>query len=118
MYALHFSRLKTRDDVISALTIDEALFDKIIAFEPPPPAAPRSAEPPVPKPEAAVQTIVLREPPVFFRHDIPKKNKARGHRTVWEPVNSMPAYKALARRLEAFFTMLPDYPHELSLIHI
>ncbi|MBS86748.1 reverse transcriptase family protein [Sphingobium sp.] len=114
MYALHFSRLKTRDDVISALTIDEALFDKIIAFEPPPPAAPRSAEPPVPKPEAAVQTIVLREPPVFFRHDIPKKNKARGHRTVWEPVNSMPAYKALARRLEAFFTMLPDYPHECA----
>ncbi len=40
---------------------------------------------------------------LFHRHEIPKKNWRRGHRTVWEPILLKNNYKALARRLNNFF---------------
>jgi len=54
--------------------------------------------------------------PVFFRHDIPKRNPARGVRTVWEPsIEVKSVYKALARRLDLFFRAhLDGFPHDAA----
>ena len=50
----------------------------------------------------------------FWRHEIPKRNPARGRRVVWEagpPFRD--AYKGLARRLSRFLeTAIPGFPHE------
>lgn len=50
----------------------------------------------------------------FIRHDIPKRNSARGERTVWEATSGLAlVYKALARKLESFFRDRMDgYPHD------
>lgn len=101
-----FSRLQNRAELIAALNIDESVFDQILAFVPPPPKS-KDAAAVVP-----VQLEEVSEPAPFWRHDIPKKNAARGFRTVWEPTASKPVYKALARRLEAYLAFLLDeHPH-------
>jgi hypothetical protein len=50
----------------------------------------------------------------FHRHEIPKKNRNRGYRIVWEPVPFIiDAYKAAARRLVSFFSStIEGFPHE------
>ncbi|MDX7953437.1 reverse transcriptase family protein [Lichenihabitans sp. Uapishka_5] len=97
-------RVTTRDALIAALNIDLDIFEAVLAFEPPPAVEPGAAES---SGSAAELTI-----PMFFRHDIPKKNRARGLRTVWEPTRAKPHYKALARWLESFFRLtVPGYPH-------
>lgn len=101
-----FSRLQSRADLIAALNLDEAVFDRILAFVPPPPKSKSETT------AAPVQSEEVGEPAPFWRHDIPKKNVARGFRTVWEPTVSKSAYKALARRLEAYLALLlPEHPH-------
>lgn len=101
-----FSRLTDRDALVASLGIDDSAFERVIAFVPPPPADQRPAtQQPV--------MIVVDEMPEFFRHDIPKRNPARGHRVVWQPYYTMPVYKALARRLDIFFgAFLLGYPHD------
>lgn len=90
-----FSRLKTRNDLLLAIGIDDHLFQEIIDFTPP---------------EGGVGPLF--DIPPFLRHQIPKKNLSRGHRTVWEPLAAKSNYKALARRLESFFRLnLDGYPH-------
>jgi len=105
-FGYNFARLTSREALVDALCIDVAMFEKVLAFVPPPPAVTRQEPDPPEK-------ISALEAPLFFRHDIPKKNKTRGHRTVWEPALPKPIYKGLARRLDAFFRLLlPGYPHE------
>lgn len=102
-----FRRIKSRDGLIAALGTDEATFEAVLAFEPPLPRREREAPDPT-----AVHVVSI---PLFFRHDIPKRNRARGHRTVWEPALPKLEYKALGRRLEAFFRLaLPHFPHDAS----
>jgi hypothetical protein len=99
-----FSRVTTRDGLIAVLGIDEAMLDLVIAFEPPvdPPSADNALK--------SIETITI---PVFLRHRIPKKNRNRGFRTVWEPILLKSNYKGLARQLDAFFRHhLEGYPHE------
>lgn len=99
-----FRRISSRSALIAAIGTDEATFDAVLAFEPPPRRDPQPVD------QATVQVL---EMPLFFRHDIPKRNRARGYRTVWEPALAKSEYKALARRLETFFRLvLPDFPHD------
>jgi hypothetical protein len=102
-FALDFRRVLTRDNLVYVLGVDDALFDAVLAFDP----------------EAGVVNFsdadagIPADIPIFIRHDIPKKNPARGHRTVWEPVSTGSVHKALARRLEGFFQLtLEGYPHD------
>jgi hypothetical protein len=99
-----FSRVTTRDGLIAVLGIDEATLDLVMAFEPPvvPPTA-----------DIAPKSIEIVTIPVFLRHRIPKKNRNRGFRTVWEPILLKSNYKGLARKLDSFFRYhLEGYPHE------
>ncbi|WP_339630251.1 reverse transcriptase family protein [uncultured Sneathiella sp.] len=51
-------------------------------------------------------------PPVFFRHEIPKRNKARGYRSVWEAHEYSDIYKAASRRLGIFLSEVKEgFPH-------
>ncbi|ASW09556.1 reverse transcriptase family protein [Rhizobium sp. 11515TR] len=102
-----FSRTTSRGSLLAALSIDEALFTQVLDFVPPPPAW---SVPPSPPDE--ISKLML---PAFLRHDIPKRNTKRGHRTVWEPVLAKGTYKALGRRLDSFFRhKLDGYPHKSS----
>lgn len=104
-FGYDFRRITSRQALIDALGIDDRVFDHVLNFVPPPPTWDRS-------PPDAGRDVPL-EIPAFVRHDIPKKNSARGHRTVWEPLLTKSVYKALARRLDNFFGLAcPGYPHD------
>lgn len=97
-----FACLRTREHLLTLLGIEESFFEAVLGFEPPPP------RPVVPLP---VETMSVLSLPLFIRHDIPKKNKKRGYRTVWEPFFKN-EYKALARRLQSYLKVrLAGYPH-------
>ncbi|MBZ9696424.1 MULTISPECIES: reverse transcriptase family protein [unclassified Mesorhizobium] len=99
-----FSRITTREALTAVLGIDETMLDLVLTFQPPidSPTAKNSPE--------AIKTITI---PVFLRHRVPKKNRNRGFRTVWEPILLKSSYKGLARKLDAFFRHhLVGYPHE------
>lgn len=96
-----FSRVTTRDALIALLGIDEAMLDLVLTFQPP-------ADSPTTENDLKAITI-----PVFMRHRVPKKNRDRGFRFVWEPILLKNIYKGLARKLDAFFRYhLSGYPHE------
>lgn len=98
-----FRRITTREYLVDALGINPIIFQHVLDFDPPPPRD-RTAK-------VAVSAVL--DIPAFLRHDIPKKNASRGHRTVWEPLLTKSVYKALARRLDNFFRhALTGYPHE------
>jgi len=106
-FGYDFRRITTREALLDALGIHEEAFKRVLEFSPPPPIWDRP-----PKPETS--EAVLDIPP-FYRHDIPKTNVKRGHRTVWEPVQTKSEYKALARRLDNFFRRSrPGYPHDCA----
>jgi RNA-directed DNA polymerase len=99
-----FSRVTTREALVAVLGIDESLLDLVLTFQPPIDSTEAENGP------ESVKTITI---PVFLRHRVPKKNKNRGFRTVWEPVLLKNNYKRLARMLDAFFRHhLVGYPHE------
>lgn len=108
-FAPDFRRLKTREAVRAALGVSEDVFQAVLAFDP-------EAAISDPEMEGGFYLASSITTPVFFRHDIPKRNPARGVRTVWEPsmvVKSV--YKALARRLDLFFRAhLEGFPHEAA----
>lgn len=90
--------------MIDALDVDPQLFDNVLSFDPPTAEAPRK------RPKRGTEVFDV---PVFLRHDIPKRRKTRGARTVWEPLLLSSPYKALARRLGTYFkAVVPGYPHE------
>jgi RNA-directed DNA polymerase len=103
-----FRRISSREVLITAIGTDEATFDAVLAFDPP-----RTREEQTAADQLTDGSIQITDIPIFFRHDIPKRNRHRGHRTVWEPLLAKLEYKALARRLETFFQVtLPGYPHD------
>ncbi|MDX1000854.1 RNA-directed DNA polymerase [Sinorhizobium medicae] len=106
-FGYNFRRLTSREALIEALGIDALLFQRVLDFVPPPPTWEKPPEPETP--------IVILDAPAFIRHDIPKKNRSRGYRTVWEPLLTKSVYKALARRLDNFFRFaLKGYPHDCA----
>ncbi len=101
-------RITSREALIVAIGTDEATFDAVLAFDPP-----LKREETTERSESVVGPTSALSIPMFFRHDIPKRNRRRGYRTVWEPLLAKLEYKALARRLETFFQiLLPGYPHD------
>lgn len=103
-----FRRITSREALIIAIGTDEATFDAVLAFQPP-----VSREEQIEAARRAAESVSITDIPIFFRHDIPKRNRKRGYRTVWEPLLAKLEYKALARRLETFFRIaLPGYPHD------
>lgn len=100
-----FTRIDSRASLLDALGIDDETFQRVIDFIPPPPAWDR--------PPTVSKAIIVLELPVFLRHDIPKKKRGRGHRTVWEALPTKNIHKALARRLDNFFRWsYAGYPSE------
>tara|TARA_R110000868_G_scaffold141226_3_gene357521 strand:+ start:1711 stop:2448 length:738 start_codon:yes stop_codon:yes gene_type:complete len=107
-FAADFRRVTSRGALITAIGTDEATFDAVLTFEPP-----RTREEQKTAAHLTAGAIQIADIPIFFRHDIPKRNPHRGHRTVWEPLLAKLEYKALARRLETFLQVtLPGYPHD------
>ena len=100
------NRLTDRRGLIEFLGIPESLFDSVLDFVPPALG---------PDGVSQLEQSSLGTLPPFLRHQIPKRNADRGHRTVWEPMYSMPYYKALARRLDVFLSaLLKGYPHDCA----
>lgn len=99
-----FSRVTTRDGLTAVLGIDEAMLDLVLTFQ---------APVDTPTAEKVPSSIKATTIPVFLRHRVPKKNRKRGFRTVWEPILIKTSYKGLARKLDAFFRHhLIGYPHD------
>lgn len=92
-----FRRVTTRQALIAAIGTDEATFEAILAFDPP-----RTRDEQIEALQRAADAASIEDFPVFLRHDIPKRNRQRGHRTVWESLLGKPEYRTLARRLETF----------------
>ena len=105
-FRIDFRKIGSRAALIAAIGTDDASFEAVISFEPPPG--------PNIQPVDQLPPHVI-EIPIFFRHDIPKRNRARGYRTVWEPAIAGAEFKALARRLESFFRLtLSGFPHDAA----
>jgi len=103
------TQLKNRDQLISFLGLNEEAFENVLAFDP---STKNFSE----FPDNEISLIGL---PHFLRHEIPKKNRRLGHRTVWEPTFLINDYKALARRLNNFFAhKLEGFPHSRSFGYI
>lgn len=97
------SLLKNREHLLNALGVSEVLFDQVLNFEPPPDSPPVSS--------SSTKSVKISIP-AFFRHRIPKKNKARGYRIAWEAAHLKNDYKALARILNDFLSnKLCYFPH-------
>jgi hypothetical protein len=98
--------IKTKDQLLTYIGLDEIFFDSALTFN----VAEYEARMKEPLIEMGIKNIYL---PTFSRHEIPKRNPKRGKRTVWEAdphIND--ALKGLSRRLTLFFeTVVPDFPH-------
>ncbi|WP_343699035.1 reverse transcriptase family protein [Caulobacter sp.] len=96
------TRIRTRLHLTTVLGIDDAHLEHVLGFVPPPDLEPTVEE----------DDGVVVEMPAFFRHKIPKRNKARGYRIAWEPAFLKPRYKALAGYLGKYFRYrLNAFPH-------
>lgn len=116
------SKIRTIPRLAQFLGLEEDVLGAVLNFVPPPPtpgvpvpvAAPDTPAPISPTyglraPEPGIATLSI---PLFVRHEIPKRNKARGKRVVWEPLLLKGHYKQLARRLDSFLRLkLAGYPH-------
>jgi hypothetical protein len=103
-YPFDLRRIQSRAALIRALGIDDNSLDAVIAFDPPPRHGGADG------PDSGVFAGAAA---IFQRHDIPKRDRARGYRIAWEPVVLRNEYKALARRLDSFFRLaLNGYPHD------
>jgi hypothetical protein len=101
-FKYNLTRLQNREQLISFLELNEELFESVLAFTP-------SGKNVTEFSDKETYQVGLS---LFYRHEIPKKNRRRGHRTVWEPVVLKNNYKALARRLNNFFAhKLNNFPH-------
>lgn len=96
-----FRHVTGRDGLLIALGIDDFLLDAVLDFVP---------SPPEPSSDASISVLHV---PLFIRHDIPKRNRARGRRVVWEPTLAKTEFKTLGRRLDSFFRLaIGPYPHD------
>jgi hypothetical protein len=97
-----FTRLQDEKHLLTALGIEEEAFREILAFDP-------SAKK---YPEISDNRFQFCGLPPFICHKIPKKNRQRGSRIVWEPTFPKNIYKSLARRLNEFLGhKLSGFPH-------
>lgn len=95
--------LHNKQQLLDFLGISEVFFDLIVSFEVP-------MDPPPPSMIVSEIEEISFSP--FLQHKIPKKNKGRGYRVVWEPLFFKEVYRKLGRRLSNFFQhSLIDYPH-------
>jgi hypothetical protein len=107
-YPFDLRRVKSRAALLTALGIDDGSLEAVLAFDPPPRRVADAVE-------ASPDKIRVIDIPLFIRHDIPKRNRSQGYRTVWEPAFLKNEYKALGRRLDSFFRLcLEGYPHSCS----
>ncbi|PZX12724.1 reverse transcriptase family protein [Celeribacter halophilus] len=99
-------RIKTKGQLLTYIGLEEYFFDKALDFSVTEYEA-RMAEY---SNKTDIGSLFL---PLFWKHEIPKRNPKRGNRVVWEAdshINN--ALKGLARRLTLFFgTVIPDFPH-------
>jgi hypothetical protein len=104
-FGYNFQRLTSRQGLLEAIGIDELTFQEVMDFVPPPKA-----------PDIAIdKPVEILDIPPFLRHDIPKRNRSRGYRTVWQPSRTLSAYKSLARKLDNYFRRtLPGYPDDAA----
>jgi RNA-directed DNA polymerase len=94
--------LKRREQLILFLELDEQTFEDVVTFDPKAKALSEESD----------DQFSPGCFPHFLRHEIPKKNRRRGYRIVWEPTTLKNQYKALARRLTNFFEhSLAGFPH-------
>ncbi|MBN9545512.1 MAG: RNA-directed DNA polymerase [Alphaproteobacteria bacterium] len=101
--------LNSRKSLLAFLGVDEIAFEKVLSFDP------VSAQMSI----GIEDDIHFLEAPLFLRHKIPKKNRARGYRIVWEPTAFKSEYKALARRLSNFLShRLNGFPHSRTFGYI
>ncbi len=99
---IDLTRIKTREQLLRFLQVEEAEFQQVLSFD----VAAKSIDLDVD------QQVAISGIPIFFRHEIPKRNWKRGYRTVWEPSFHLNTYKALSRRLGNFLShALPNFPH-------
>ncbi len=96
--------LKNKGHLLKFLGMPEEKFDAVLAFNPPDKEV--QAVP-------IVEGIVILSLPLFYRHDIPKKNRKRGTRLAWEPAKFlMPHYKTLGRQMNEFLVhTVSGFPH-------
>ena len=94
--------LRTKKQLLDYLDIDEIFFQRVCGFDPDE------------HDKSITEEHTIIEIPPFWRHEIPKKNRNRGTRTVWEAESHLNnIYKALATRLALFFQKaLPGFPHD------
>ena len=94
--------LKTKQSVCSFLAIEEADLDSVISFN--------SAN--ITYDQGDDAEIFSAASRMFRHHEIPKKNRGRGVRVVWEPTLLMTAYKALSRKISMIAKAhLTGFPH-------
>lgn len=111
-----FTLLKTRAHLVRGMGLDDAAFDSVLNFQPPPDPPPtKKLELEIEPGKVIVVEVAMAGIPVFFRHKIPKKVKARGYRIAWEPSVLKNEYKSLARWLSEFLSYkVPGFPHPAS----
>ena len=102
--------LKNRGQLIKFLGMPEEKFEAVLAFKPPDTEV--AAIP--------IEGVVSIGVPLFYRHNIPKKNRRRGTRLAWEPARFlMPHYKTLGRQMNEFLThVVPGFPHHRTFGYI
>lgn len=90
------TRLKTRKQFLKYLNIEETAFQRACSFN------------------SENYTTSIEKP--YYRHKIPKKNKNRGVRTVWEAESNLSnIYKGVARKLDLFLQgAILGFPHKNS----
>lgn len=99
-------RIKTKEQLLTYIGLEECFFDKALEFNVTKYEA-RMAE------GSSETKTGIAYLPMYWRHEIPKRNPKRGKRVVWEAdTHTNNALKGLARRLTLFFgTVIPDFPH-------
>lgn len=101
-FKFDITHLQTKQHVCDFLGIDEEALDVVLAFDP--------AE--VTFHQADDNEVFVIGASLFWRHEIPKKNRSRGVRVVWEPTYLMTTYKALSRKLAMIAEAhLEGFPH-------
>lgn len=101
-FKFDITHLQTKQNVCEFLAINEETLDAVLAFDP--------VE--VIYHQADDGEVFALGASLFWRHEIPKKNRSRGVRIVWEPAYLMTTYKALSRKLAMIAQAhLEGFPH-------
>lgn len=101
-FKFDIAHLQSKQDVCKFLGIDGEEFDSVISF-----SAYRTIDN-----QAGNGGEIIAGGMPFWRHEIPKKNRSRGVRVVWEPLHLMTTYKSLSRKIAKIAEAhLGGFPH-------